>query len=84
MTIPENAEAAVGMAVLAASAGRPLAETAQAMVRVREVIAPRADRAARLHAPYLRLVDELARRGWVSSVVARHAHRRAVSMTNDE
>ncbi len=77
VTIPENAEAAVGMAVLAASAGRPLAEVAGEMVHVREVIDPRPDRTVHFHEPYLRLVDELVRRGWVSSVVARHAHRRA-------
>ena len=77
VTIPENAEPAAGMAVLAASAGRPLAESAQEMVRVREVIDPRSERTARFHQPYLRLVDELAHRGWVSSVVARHVHRRA-------
>lgn len=77
VTIPENAEAAVGMAVLAAASGRDLAEVAGEMVRVREVIEPRADRTARFHEPYLRLVDELANRGWLSTVVARHAHRRA-------
>ncbi len=77
VTLPENAEAAVGMAVLAASAGRSLAEVAGEMVRVREVIDPRPDRAERFNEPYLRLVDELTHRGWVSTIVARHAHRRA-------
>ncbi|MGB8167980.1 MAG: FGGY-family carbohydrate kinase, partial [Chthoniobacteraceae bacterium] len=77
VTLPENAEAAVGMAVLAASAGRPLAEVAGEMVRIREVIDPRPDRVTRFREPYLRVVDELARRGWLSTVVARHAHRRA-------
>ncbi len=77
VTIPENAEAAIGMAVLAASAGRPLADVADEMVRVREVIDPRPDRTAQFREPYLRLVEELARRGWLPSVVARHARRRA-------
>lgn len=77
VTLPENAEAAIGMAVLAASAGRSLPEVAGKMVRIREVIEPRPDRTARFHAPYLRLVDELCNRGWLSTVVARHAHRRA-------
>jgi sugar (pentulose or hexulose) kinase len=78
VTVPENAEAALGMAILAASsAGRKVAEMAGAMVRVREVIDPRPDRAGRFRDPYLRLVDELARRGWVTAMVARHAHRRA-------
>lgn len=77
VAIPETAEAAAGMAILAASAGRPLAEAARRMVRVRETIAPRAKRTAQLREPFLRLVDELERRCWVSPDVARHAHRRA-------
>ncbi len=42
VTLPENAEAALGMAVLAASGGRRVAEVASTMVRVHEVIEPRA------------------------------------------
>ena len=76
VTLPENAEAALGMAVLAASAGRPVAEAAGAMVRVREVIDPRPGRPGLFHEPYLKLVDELARRGWLPEHVAQHAHRR--------
>jgi len=79
VTLPENAEAALGMAVLAAAAGRKVSEVAGAMVRVREVIDPRPDRAGRFREPYLRLVDELARRGWVAPAVAQHAHRRATA-----
>jgi sugar (pentulose or hexulose) kinase len=76
VSLPENAEAATGMAVLAASAGRSLAEVSREMVRIREVIDPRPGRTTRFHEPYLRLVDELAHRGWLSTVVARHARRR--------
>ena len=79
VTLPENAEAALGMAILAAAAGHQVADVAGAMVRVREVIDPRPDRAGRFREPYLRLVDELARRGWVASTVAQHAHRRAAA-----
>ena len=77
--LPEHAEAALGMAVLAASAvtGRPAAEVAGAMVHVREVLQPRPDRAGRFRAPYLRLVDELAGRGWLAPEVAAHARARA-------
>lgn len=57
------------MAVLAASAGRSTAEVAAAMVRVREVIAPRADRVQRFHEPYVRLVGELEDRGWLDASV---------------
>jgi len=79
--IPENAEAALGMAVLAAAAttGRQVAETAAAMVRLREVIDPRPDRAGWFSEPYIRLIDELERRGWLQPAVARHARRRAQS-----
>jgi D-ribulokinase len=79
VTLPENAEAALGMAVLAAAAGRKVSEVAGLMVRVREVIDPRPDAAGRFREPYLRLVDELARRGWVTQEVAQHAHRRAAA-----
>ena len=76
VTLPENAEAALGMAVLAASTGRKVAEVAADMVRVREVIEPRPDRAGRFREPYGRLVDELARRGWVPEPVVQHARER--------
>jgi len=79
VTLPENAEAALGMAVLAAAAGRKVADVACAMVRIREVIDPRPDHAGRFREPYLRLIDELARRGWVTPAVAQHAHRRAAA-----
>jgi sugar (pentulose or hexulose) kinase len=76
--LPDNAESAVGMAILAASGGRPLAELANQMVRVREVINPRPDRIARFRGPYLRLVEDLANRGWVQPPLLQHARRRAV------
>jgi sugar (pentulose or hexulose) kinase len=79
VTLPENAEAALGMAILAAAAGHRVADVAGAMVRIREVIDPRPDRAGRFREPYLRLVDELARRGWVTPHVAQHAYRRAAA-----
>ena len=57
--LPENAEPAFGMAILAAARGRSVHETAKQMVRIREVIDPRADRVAHLRRLYLRLVEEL-------------------------
>ena len=74
--VPENAETALGMAVLAASVGRPISHVAKEMVRICEVIDPRPDRIARFHEPYLRLVEELARRGWVQPALVGHAMRR--------
>jgi D-ribulokinase len=76
--VPENAEAALGMAVLAASVGRRISDVAKEMVRIREVIEPRRDRIPRFHEPYLRLLEELARRGWVPSALVEHGKRRAV------
>ena len=68
VTLPENAEAALGIAVLAASAGRPVAEAADAMVRVREVIDPR---------PGSTAVFSSHIRGWLPEPMAQHARRRA-------
>ncbi|MDQ6749426.1 MAG: FGGY family carbohydrate kinase [Actinomycetota bacterium] len=75
----EHAEPALGMAVLAASAVevQDLAEVASRMVRASEVIEPREDRAGRFREPYVRLVDELERRGWLDAGVAEHARARA-------
>jgi len=75
--LPENAESALGMAVLAASAGRSTGEAAAEMVRVREVIEPRRDRVERFHEPYARLLGELEERGWLDRSVANHARARA-------
>ncbi len=82
--LPENAEPALGMAVLAASNSkarngceRRISDVAREMVRIREVIAPRPDRVARFHEPYLQLVEELARRGWIQPALREHAGRRA-------
>ncbi|MGA9389567.1 MAG: FGGY-family carbohydrate kinase, partial [Candidatus Sulfotelmatobacter sp.] len=74
--LPENAEAALGMAILAASVGRRVSDVAKQMVRIREVIDPRPDRSARFHEPYLRLVKELARRDWVQAPLVEHARNR--------
>jgi D-ribulokinase len=75
--LPENAESALGMAVLAASAGRSTADAAAEMVRVREVIEPRRDRVERFREPYARLLGELEERGWLDASVAGHARARA-------
>jgi D-ribulokinase len=75
--IPENAEAALGMAVLAASVGRRVADVAKEMSRTREVIHPRPERVGRFRESYMRLIGELERRGWLLSHVADHARKRA-------
>jgi len=76
VSIPENSEAALGMAVLAASVGRRVSEVASEMVRVREVIDPRPGRSERFREPYIKLIDEFEHRGWVQAGVAEHARRR--------
>ena len=73
----EEPEAAFGMAILAASAGRELATVAGQMVRAREVIEPRPGRAAPLTERYLELVEQLERRGWLGDALADHARARA-------
>ena len=63
--IPENAEAAFGMAILAAAEGHSLADTAAGMVRIRETLDPRPERTRQFVEPYQRLVEELERHGWL-------------------
>ena len=75
--IPENAEAALGMAILASAVNRTVAEAATAMSRTREIIDPRPDRVSRFREPYVRLVNALEQRGWLPSNVAEHARKRA-------
>jgi D-ribulokinase len=79
--LPENAEPALGMAVLAACngrnvSGRHVSDAAREMIRIREVVARGSDRVARFHEPYLQLVEELARRGWIRPALREQAERR--------
>lgn len=61
--LPEAADPAYGMAVLAASGGTTVAETAQRMVRIGRVIEPRPSE--RLTDLYGGFVAELDRRGYL-------------------
>ena len=74
--LPENAEPALGMALLAASQGGHTAEAARDMVRIRETLDPRGGSRDRFDGAYLRLVDELEKRGWLQPVAAGHARER--------
>ncbi|GAA2459198.1 FGGY-family carbohydrate kinase [Actinomadura vinacea] len=77
--IPEHADAALGMAILAAygtaapDPGSSLADIAESMVRIRATVEPRPGRFDRFAVPYRRLLDELERRGWLPAEVAAHA-----------
>ncbi|MFG2091525.1 MULTISPECIES: FGGY-family carbohydrate kinase [unclassified Spirillospora] len=74
--IPEHADAALGMAVLAAYGtmpGRSPAGVAESMVRIRTVVEPRPGMTERFDAPFGQLVDELEKRGWLPAEVAAYA-----------
>jgi sugar (pentulose or hexulose) kinase len=76
VTLPHNAEPALGMAVLAASPDRATAHVAAEMVKVRQVIDPRPGAAGRFDDSYVRLITELEQRGWLDSTAAEHAIKR--------
>ncbi|MEU8104984.1 FGGY family carbohydrate kinase [Nonomuraea muscovyensis] len=87
VTLRENAEPALGMALLAAvgAAGRDAGpagmreasrELTARMVRTREVVEPDG---GDLTEHYLRFVGELEKRGWLPSPAAAHARTRASS-----
>lgn len=76
VTLPQNSEPALGMAILSASSGRSTAEVAADMVRVRDVIEPRPGAARLFDGPYLALVSVLEQRGWLPPDPARHARER--------
>ncbi|MFB4267494.1 FGGY-family carbohydrate kinase [Nonomuraea sp. GTA35] len=69
VTLRENAEPALGMAVLAG--GDPAS-----MIRTRAVVEPSG---ADLREPYLRFVTELERRGWLDATAAAHARERTTT-----
>jgi sugar (pentulose or hexulose) kinase len=77
VSLPENSEPALGMAILAASPGRDAADVAAEMVRIRVTIDPRAGSTERFEATYMRFVDELEGRGWLGAALAAHARGRA-------
>jgi sugar (pentulose or hexulose) kinase len=74
----EHPDAAFGMALLAASTRQRegVAAAAASMVRTSETIGPRPGMAGRFFEPYMRLVGELERRGWLGAVLAGHARSR--------
>ncbi|KOG32409.1 FGGY-family carbohydrate kinase [Streptomyces resistomycificus] len=82
--VPKQTEPALGMAVLAAYGSaygtgpdRGLADVAERMTRLSEVVHPRPGRTALFAEPYVRLVDELTVRGWLPAPVAAHARDRS-------
>jgi sugar (pentulose or hexulose) kinase len=67
--LPEQAESAFGMAILAAASitGERVADAAGRMSRTRALIEPRDAMRAHLDEQHARLVAELERRGWLAS-----------------
>jgi sugar (pentulose or hexulose) kinase len=65
--LPEQAESAFGMAILAAAHGEPLADVARRMSRTRAILDPRDAMRAHLDEQYERFVGELRRRGWLAA-----------------
>jgi sugar (pentulose or hexulose) kinase len=77
VVIPDNSEPAMGMAVLAASAGTDPVDAAARMVRIKATIDPRPGSGDRFLARHVRLVDELEDRGWLGATLAANARSRA-------
>ena len=76
--LPTQAEAALGMALLAATtSGIPLYEAAAVMVHRGDELQPRPAHAHRLLDRYHAFLEQLTDRGWLDPAVADHAHRRA-------
>lgn len=73
VSMPAAADAAVGMAVMAAAAPGHLAKTAAAMVRVERHLEPEPARWSRLEPLYHRFVGELVEDGWLDVERARVA-----------
>ncbi|MEA2300065.1 MAG: D-ribulokinase [Solirubrobacteraceae bacterium] len=69
----DHGESAFGMAILAASPRRRLADVAASMVRARDRFEPRPAETDRLAARYAEFVGELVRRGWLDPEVAGRA-----------
>lgn len=76
LTLPVDAQPALGMAILAAAGSRGLASAAAAMVRVSHTVEPRADATTAHHEGYANFVDQLEQRQWLPSPVAAHARKR--------
>jgi sugar (pentulose or hexulose) kinase len=76
LSLPASPEPALGMAILAASHGRRLASTAESIVRIRERIVPEGEQTQRLAQLYIRFVDALEQRGWLTTHVAKYARKR--------
>lgn len=79
VSLPENADGAYGMAVLAASAGPDSGARAARMVRMRATFTPDVARHRDALDWYMRIVTEFDDRRWLQPGLAAHAKERASS-----
>lgn len=78
VSIPAQAEPAMGMAVLASTlTGRSIIDAARAMVRSYVELTPDPTRAPALLERYCDFVEALTARGWLDDGIASHARHRA-------
>jgi sugar (pentulose or hexulose) kinase len=70
---PAQHEPAFGMAILAAAGLGSLTETARRMVRLAGTVEPRPGHTERFAEPFGRLLDELVRRGYIDTELAKEA-----------
>lgn len=76
VTLPETAEPALGMALLAAAQDRPVTERAADMVHVRAVLDPDPAAGERYGERFAEFVAALDERGWLPDGLAEHARER--------
>ncbi|MBB3036534.1 FGGY-family carbohydrate kinase [Hoyosella altamirensis] len=76
IVVPEHADAATGMAILARAGTGSLADAANGIERRTTTFDPRGDQATLHDDTYLTLIAELHKRGWLPDSVARHAQNR--------
>jgi sugar (pentulose or hexulose) kinase len=76
VTLPRNAQPALGMAILAASKATDLETVSADMVKLDRTIEPRTEARDAHDEGYLRLLDGLVGRGWLPPETAAHAQER--------
>jgi D-ribulokinase len=76
LIVPEIAEPAIGMALLASTIERSLSDASRDMIRIAQRIDPDTSRRAETDDYYATFVDDLQAKGWLSSTLAHQARRR--------
>lgn len=76
VVVPEDADPAVGMALLARAGTGSLATAARDLARPERCFEPDFSHRAAIDDDYAVLIDELERRGWLPAELARHARGR--------